>query len=94
MSGVTLIDRFVSRLKKIGIDIKLSANYPWVYLNEVNGLRVGETFRADHGFTAFFITDDVKWSDRRVLFQMIRQKVKQKNALDELAKQTQEWGLE
>ena len=69
---MTLIDRFVQRLKKIGIDIKLSANYPRVYLDEVNGLYVGETFRAEHGFTAFFITDDVKWSDRRVVFQMIR----------------------
>lgn len=91
---MNLIERFVRRLKKIGIDITLSANYPWVYLDEVNGLWVGEKFRANHGFTAFFITDDVKWSDRRVVFQMIRQKVKQKNALDEMAKQTQEWGLE
>ena len=27
------ITRFVERLKKIGIDVKLSGNFPWVYID-------------------------------------------------------------
>ncbi len=29
------ITRFVERLKKIGIDVKLSGNFPWVYIDEI-----------------------------------------------------------
>lgn len=45
------IDRLVVRLKKIGINITLAGNAPWIYLNEVNGKRVQEKFLANHGFT-------------------------------------------
>ena len=26
---------FIERLKKIGIEVKLSGNFPWIYLNEM-----------------------------------------------------------
>ena len=39
------------RLQRIGIEIEMSANYPWIYLDYVNGIRVRrEDFTANHGF--------------------------------------------
>jgi hypothetical protein len=67
-----LIDKFVRRLDKIGITVKLSANYPWIYLDEVNGEFVTEKYRSEHGFTAFFYVNSVKFSDRREVFKLIR----------------------
>ena len=32
------INIFVERLKKIGIQIELVGNVPWIYLNKVNGI--------------------------------------------------------
>ena len=48
-----MIERFVRRLKAIGIEVTLVGNYPWVYLDTVNGKKVTEKFRAKHGFTVF-----------------------------------------
>ena len=47
---------FVERLKKIGIEIKLVGNYPWVYIDEICGKKVTETFDGNHGFTLIFLT--------------------------------------
>ena len=46
------IEVFVNRLKKIGIEIELVGNIPWIYLNKVNGNRVKpEDYNANHGYT-------------------------------------------
>lgn len=46
---------FVERLKKIGIEVKLSGNFPWVYITEICGKRVTEKFAGNHGFTLIFL---------------------------------------
>lgn len=46
---------FRNRLTKIGVDIKLGANVPWIYIDSINGKDVTETFRAEHGFTVAFL---------------------------------------
>lgn len=72
-----IIERFVRRLKRIGIDVKLSLNTPWVYLDEVNGHRVTEHFHAEHGFTAFWwpvrLGQDIVFTDRRKVFAKVRE---------------------
>lgn len=72
-----IIGQFVRRLGKIGVDVKLDGNFPWVYLNSVNGKRVTELFYGNHGFTAFFIPVSnkmpVRFSDRRRVFQKVRE---------------------
>jgi len=68
-----IIASFVQRMKRIGVDVELVANYPWVYMNKVNGVLVTETFKAHHGFTAFFIARGERWSDRRKVFAKIRE---------------------
>ena len=46
------IDIFINRLKKIGIDLELIGNIPWIYLNKVNGNKVKqEDYNANHGYT-------------------------------------------
>ena len=46
------IDIFVKRLNKIGIEVELVGNIPWIYLNKVNGNLVKqEDYNANHGYT-------------------------------------------
>lgn len=68
-----IIASFVKRLSRIGVDVELIANYPWVYMNKVNGVLVTEDFMANHGFTAFFVARGERWSDRRKVFAKIRE---------------------
>ena len=46
---------FVERLKKIGIEVKLTGNFPWVYIDQICGKRVTEKFEGNHGFTLIFL---------------------------------------
>lgn len=75
-----MIERFVNRLHKIGIDVELVANYPWIYIDRVNGVQVTEPFRAEHGFTAFFAPvkpgQRYRFSDRQHVFAKIREMTK------------------
>ena len=41
-----------NRLEKIGIEITLKGNIPWIYLESVNGNRVKyEDYNSNHGYT-------------------------------------------
>lgn len=70
------ITKFVERLKKIGIEIKLGANYPWIYIDYINNKRVVEKFQSDHGFTLAFIPikkeQKLKFTNIREIFKLIR----------------------
>ena len=71
-----IIERFIRRMDKIGIDIGLVGNYPWVYLDTVNGKKVKGTFNAKHGFTAFMLDlsgGEPYIPNRRVLFNKIKE---------------------
>lgn len=50
-----VLEAFQDRMLKLGINVELVGNYPWVYIESINGKRVTETFRSDHGFTIAFI---------------------------------------
>jgi len=68
---------FVERLKKIGIEVKLSGNYPWVYINEICGIRVKERFLGNHGFTLIFLpgrndSPPSEFTDITEIFKLIR----------------------
>lgn len=60
---MTTIPSFVSRLKRVGIEVSLVRNWPWVYLDEVNGKKVTDKFMANHGFTVFFMATKVGEKD-------------------------------
>ena len=71
------INVFVERLRKIGIDVKLSGNYPWVYITEICGKRVTEKFDGNHGFTIIFLpvrndSPPSEFTDIKEIFKLIR----------------------
>lgn len=45
------LDVLLRRLKKIGIELELAGNHPWIYMIKVNDKKVGKPFNAEHGFT-------------------------------------------
>jgi len=78
---------FIGRLKKIGINLELIGNYPWVYLNKINGKNVKETFQSDYGFVLCYqsivvvdpnngINSNVNFSDLTEIFNTIRKYMK------------------
>jgi hypothetical protein len=65
------IEKLVSRLESIGIEVKLGLNYPWIYLNYVNNRAVKEIYYGDHGFTVAF-ANQPNWLNLRRMFKIIR----------------------
>jgi len=67
---------FVDRMKKLGIDIKLVGNYPWIYIDEINGKRVIEKFQGNHGFTIAFLPirkeQELNFTDIGEVFRLVR----------------------
>lgn len=68
---VTKLKRFVRRLHRIGVNVELMGNFPWIYLHTVNGNRVTEKFKAKHGFTVYFATSG-EFTDLKEIFKIIR----------------------
>ena len=70
------IDIFVKRLQKLNINLELVMNFPWIYINKINGKRVTETFRAEHGFTLAFlpirVNQELDFTDIKEIFKLIR----------------------
>jgi len=73
------ISSFVMRLKKLGIEIELISNYPWLYLDKINGKKVKERYEAEHGFTIFFqpmrSNEKAEITDITEIFKLIRKYV-------------------
>lgn len=78
--GLNKLDTFINRMSKIGIQIKLSSNYPWIYIDSINGVIVTEKFMADHGFTIAFMPirkgQELKFTDIKEIFNLIRKYVR------------------
>jgi hypothetical protein len=76
MNEVTI---FINRLKKIGIELELAGNYPWIYLEKVNGNRVQpeDWINANHGYAIAYspVRPDQDYSldhDWKEMFRIIR----------------------
>ncbi len=72
-----IVNRLVSRLKKVGIEIELISNIPWIYLHKVNGNIVNERFYGKHGFTIAYYParadQEMSFTDIGKIFKIIRQ---------------------
>lgn len=73
------IDVFYERMQKIGIQLELVGNYPWIYVRSVNGNRIKheDFINANHGFQIGWSgirTDSVPTliEDRALIFKIIR----------------------
>ena len=63
------------RLLDLDIDITCIGNYPWIYLDKVNGNRVKEKFMAEHGFTIATVSGPagkIELTDTKKIFEIIR----------------------
>ena len=75
---MTELNRLILRLKKIGIEIELAGNYPWIYLEKVNGNRIQKEdyYFANHGFTIAFsptkLGEKLEILDIKKTFEIIR----------------------
>lgn len=64
---------FINRMKKLNIEIELIGNYPWIYIDKINGKRVTEQFEANHGFTLIFSpVEKNQFTDITEIFNLIR----------------------
>lgn len=76
MKNDNVINRLVPRLKKIGIEVELFGNVPWIYLDKVNGNKVKEKFHSNHGFTIALypvkIGEKIVLTDICEIFKVIR----------------------
>lgn len=69
---------FVERMKKLGIEVELVGNVPWIYIEKINGKRIKKEdyFQGNHGFTIAFypIRNDqvMKFTDISRIFKLIR----------------------
>jgi hypothetical protein len=69
------------RLQRIGIELEFVGNYPWIYLERVNGIRIRqEDFTANHGFNIAWFgirnEDKIKLAeDPKTIIALIRRYV-------------------
>lgn len=67
------LDKFYKRLLNIGITITLISNYPWIYIDTINGKKVTEKLYSDHGFTlGFSMKDSILYYDLSEVFKILR----------------------
>jgi hypothetical protein len=77
--STNLLESFVHKLKRIGIEVELIGNAPWIYLRSVNGKPVQGKYLGNHGFTAFFMATKMNdpvpfhFSDSSIVFDKIRE---------------------
>lgn len=74
---------FIERLKKININLELFTNYPWIYIDKINGKKVTERFQGKYGFTLAFlpirINEKLKLTDKTEIFKLIRKYLDDEN---------------
>lgn len=67
---------FIKRMEKLGIKLTFSRNYPWLYLDTVNGNKIKEKYYSEHAFTIMLLpirTDqESEFLDIGKLFEIIR----------------------
>ena len=72
------VEIFINRLKRIGIELELMGNIPWIYLHKVNGNRIlPEDYNANHGYTIAWhpvrLGEEIRLdSDLKRTFEVIR----------------------
>jgi hypothetical protein len=71
-----ILEVFIQRMNKLNIKIELAGNYPWVYIDKINGKKVIENFKGNHGFTIALIPirkdQEMKLTDIGEIFQLVR----------------------
>ena len=71
--GTSCLARVCNRLQKIGVNLELEGNLPWVYLKSVNNLQVKGCKNAQHGWCIHMLGDERNLTFRKDLFTKIRE---------------------
>ena len=70
------LDVFHNRMKNVGVDLMLAANYPYIYIDTINGKKVTEKFYGNCGFvlalTPIKPTGDLNFVGIVETFKLIR----------------------
>ena len=70
------LNKLISRLKRIGIDIRTENNFPWIYLMEVNGEKVTDQFCSSLYFTIALMSTmtygEIRFTDLGEMLKIIR----------------------
>lgn len=73
------VEIFIKRLEKIGINVKLGANYPWIYIDEINGKRITKKYQSEYGFTLAFLPirkeQELQFTNISEIFKLIRNEI-------------------
>jgi hypothetical protein len=78
MKNKDILTVFIDRMKKLDIEVKLTGNFPWIYVDSVNGNRIKKEdyFLGNHGFTLAFYpikTDQkLEFTDISKLIDLVR----------------------
>jgi len=78
MSDLSKLEVFRKRMVKLGIELQMSSNYPWIYIDSVNGNRIQreDYFEGNHGFTIGFLPvrvgEPFHFTDITEIFKLIR----------------------
>lgn len=74
------LEIFKKRLQKLGIEINLVGNFPWIYIDTINNIKVKELFYANHGFTIAFLPirpfQEINFTNITEIFKLIRKYIK------------------
>jgi hypothetical protein len=74
--NMDILEVFIKRMKKLNIEIELVGNYPWIYIDKINGKNVVEKFEGNHGFTIAFLPirkeQKMKFTDIGEIFRLVR----------------------
>jgi hypothetical protein len=67
------LEKLRKRLKRIGIEIELVGNIPWIYLRSVNGNKISkEDWTDNHGYTIAFYNWEIEMPYLEKTFKIIR----------------------
>ena len=78
MADLEKLHTFRKRMEKLGIELDMWSNYPWIYIHSVNGnvVKPGDYFHANHGFTIGFHpikpNQVFEFTDITEIFKLIR----------------------
>jgi hypothetical protein len=78
MADLSKLETFRKRMQKLGIELQMSSNYPWIYIDSVNGNRIQrkDYFEGNHGFTVGFhpirVDQSFDFTDITEIFKLIR----------------------
>lgn len=95
---VDVLSILKNRLSKLGIELEFVGNYPWIYLDRVNGIRIRqEDFTANHGFNIAWYgirnEDKIRFAeDPKTIIALIRRYVRE-SRLAQMMKDDETSGL-